>query len=68
MAEERTITAVNLGQRLVIDNLGNIGKITHWFERGGEECEPDDAITCVAECDGWFYAIDLDGFETTKSN
>ena len=62
------IECVNRARRIVIDDNGNCGVITHFFDGDGEDCEPQDAVSCVAECDGKHYAIDLKEYENVFSN
>lgn len=35
--------------------------ITNWFDEDGDECDPDEAVACVAgpDRDGHWWAIDL---------
>lgn len=62
------IECVNRARRIVIDEKGNRGVITHFFDENGDDCEPQDAVSCVAECDGKHYAIDLREYENVLSN
>jgi len=43
----------------MLDNMC-IVPVTHWFDRRGEDCSPQDAVVCVAGSDehGWF-TVDL---------
>lgn len=54
------VEAVNktIGQAILSD--GQVLPITHWFSYE-EECDPEDAISCVCgPCkDGYWYTIDL---------
>lgn len=47
----------------VLTDSSNV-PVVHWFDIFGEECDPDDAVTCVAGSDekGW-YAVDLQNFD-----
>lgn len=38
--------------------------VTHWLDRMGENCLPDEAVVCVCGNDdhGWFV-VDLEAFE-----
>lgn len=62
------IECVNRKHRLVIDDKGNLGVITHFMDENGDDCEPEMAVSCVAECAGKFYAIDLTEYENALSN
>lgn len=62
------IEYLNRKLRMVVDEKNNQGTITHFFGCDGEDCEPEDAITCVAECDGKHYAIVLSDYESASSN
>lgn len=42
---------------------GTILPVTNWFDDNGDECEPDDAVSCVAGRDGYgWLSIDLGEF------
>jgi len=43
---------------------GTVLPITNYFDEWGEDCEPEDAVTCVAGTDafGWL-SIDLTEFD-----
>lgn len=51
-------------ENVVVMSDGTEIPITNYFDEWGEECEPDDAVTCVAGSDsyGWI-TIDLTEFE-----
>ena len=55
--------AINLGQRLFIDQAGDTYPVVSMFDCDGEECEPCDAVTAIAGTEGRWYALDLREFE-----
>lgn len=66
--DDITIDVVNRKLRIVIDSQYNRGVITHFFDASGEECEPENAVSCVAECAGRHYAINLNEYEAFSSH
>lgn len=66
--EGRVIECVHRERRIVIDDKGNRGVILSFYDTDGEDCDPQEAVTCVAECAGKFYAIDLRDYENVSSN
>ena len=42
------IEAINLTARLVLIHTGECLPITNFYDWGGEECEPDEAMQAVA--------------------
>lgn len=62
------IECVNRQQRIVIDDEGNRGVILGFYDADGDDCEPQEAVSCVAECAGSFYAINLQDYENVFSN
>lgn len=62
------IECVNRKHRLVIDDKGNQGFITHFMDENGDDCEPEMAVVCVAECAGLFYTINLQEYENVWDN
>lgn len=63
-----SIEAVNISMGMVIDANGCCGVITHFFDADGEECAARDAVSCVAECDGRLFVIDLRECEPISTN
>ena len=59
---------VHRERRIVIDDKGNQGVILSFYDTDGYECEPEEAVACVAECAGKFWAIDLREYENVSSN
>lgn len=55
--------AVNLTQRLYIDEGGRVFPITNLFDRNGDECCPDVAVTAVAGEGGCWFSLALSDFE-----
>lgn len=55
-----TIAMIDHDERVVMFDDGRSLPITHYFDAFGDDCEPDDAVSCVAgaEGKGW-YTIDL---------
>ena len=49
-------------QKAILTNGVNV-PVTHWFDRRGGKCKPQEAVTCVCGNDevGWF-AVDLEHF------
>lgn len=58
------VASINRTESIVLLCDGGSVDITHWFDCFGDECEPDDAISCVAGPDpaGLWYSIDLSFF------
>lgn len=58
-----SIAAIDLDYDKVILDDGTELPVTNWFDDDGDECDPDDAITCIAgtDEDGWL-TIDLRQF------
>jgi len=54
--------AINLGQRLFVDQAGDTFPIVSMFDSDGEECSPPDAVFAVAGTEGRWYALDLSEF------
>lgn len=59
------IAAINRAKRIAVLENGETIPITNFFEAGGDECDPSDAVTCVAgPCsNGKWYSIDLREYE-----
>lgn len=62
------IECIHRNLRIVIDDNGNQGTILSYYNTDGDDCEPGDAVACVAECAGKFYAINLKDYEDVFSN
>ncbi len=54
--------AINLGQRLFVDEDGETWPIVLLFDGDGEECSPAEAVSAVAGTEGRWYALDLSEF------
>lgn len=54
--------AVNLGQRLFVDQAGDTYPIVSMFDGDGDECGPSDAVSAVAGTEGRWYVLDLSEF------
>ena len=56
---------VNVAARIAIMEDGQELPVTNAFDAGGDECEPEDAVACVAgpDRDGMWVSIDLKQFE-----
>lgn len=61
---EVDVTMINRAQGFALLNTGFIVPVTNWFDLSGEDCGPEEAVTCVAGLDaiGWF-TIDLDDLQ-----
>lgn len=59
-----SVDAINRGGSIALLSADLIVPITNWLDVFGEECDPDDAVSCVAGPDesGYWYAIDLTQF------
>jgi hypothetical protein len=57
---EDEVDVVMIDERQVLMCSGTLLPVTNWFDDDGDECEPDDAVTCVAGDDerGW-YSIEI---------
>jgi hypothetical protein len=51
---------VNRSRGVALLSTGHMVPVTHWFDRMGSDCDPMDAVACVAGSDAtkWF-SIDL---------
>jgi hypothetical protein len=67
-SEKSDIVAINRKNRIVVDSDGNRGHISEFFDKYGDDCEPEDAVSCAAECAGVWYALDLSEFENVFSS
>jgi hypothetical protein len=61
------VAAVNCIARTALTEQGEILEIQLFFDDEGGECDPEDAITCVATNGTLFWSIDLRGFNTVAS-
>jgi hypothetical protein len=61
------VSVINIAQRLYVDEDGMTFPITNWIDASGEECEPENAIVCVAGHEGRWYSINLADFEDTST-
>jgi hypothetical protein len=63
-AEIPDVHLINRKQCVAVLTNGYVVPVTHWFGTGGEDCEPDQAVVCVAgdETFGW-YTVDLVAFD-----
>lgn len=59
------VAMVNVSLRLALMEDGQKLPITDAFDDDGDECEPEDAVACVAgpDRDGMWVCIDLRQFE-----
>lgn len=59
------VACVNASKRIAVLEDGEALPITEFFGCGGDECEPDDAVSCVAGPTkaGTWLCIDLDAME-----
>lgn len=55
------VEIIILSMQLAVMTNGDKLPVTNWFDDCGEECEPNDAVWCVAGPDheGYWYTIDL---------
>jgi len=65
--QEMNIEAINRSTRLALLDTGETIPITDWFEMDGYNCDPSEAVVCVAgPCsNGKWYSIDLRQYEGT---
>jgi len=56
------VEAINLGQCLFMDQVGDTYPIVSMFDCDGGECGPHDAVSAVAGTEGRWYALDLSQF------
>lgn len=63
------ITGVNRHLRCAVLDHDVYLWVTSWLDDDGDECDPDDAVACVAGDDehGW-WAIDLTQFSRINVN
>lgn len=66
---ERDIEAVNRAQAIALLSDGTTLPVTNWFDSWGDECEPQEAVSCVAGQEGsdW-WSIDLSQFASTPTH
>lgn len=52
---------INIPRRMAYADDGDVFPVTNWFDDCGEECEPEEAKTCVAGpmADGWWVTMEL---------
>jgi hypothetical protein len=55
--------AINRTEHLFMDNDGFVHPITNWFDSDCQECDPDDAVVCVAGSEGRWFTIRLADFK-----
>lgn len=60
--QEASMEAINLGQRLFVDQSGDVWAIVAMFDHSGDYCGPESAVSAVAGTEGRWYAIDLSEF------
>lgn len=63
VCEDADVMFINRCKRIAVLTDANSVPITHFFDKMGEDCEPDDAVSCVAGSEkyGWFI-VDLENF------
>ena len=54
--------ALNTEARLYRDEHGLEYPVTHWFDGNGADCDPDEAVTAVAGCEGRWFSLTLKDF------
>ena len=54
--------ALNLEERLYRDENGLEYPVANWMDFNGRECEPEEAVVCVAGCEGRWFALKLIDF------
>jgi hypothetical protein len=62
------VYAVNRRHAIAITDEGDRLPIVNWLDSDGDECEPQNAVACVAEYGDKFLAINLMEFENVFSN
>ena len=62
------VEAVNRHKAIAITRSGTRLPIVHWIGRDGDGCEPDDAVSCVAEYGDKFITINLWWFQPVFGN
>lgn len=60
--QEASMEAINLGQRLFVDQSGDAWPVVAMFDNNGDGCGPECAVSAVAGTEGRWYAIDLSEF------
>lgn len=62
------MSALNIGQRLFVDDVGAVYPITDFLNADGEACEEgDDIVSIVAGAGDRWYAIDPTAFDGEPS-
>jgi hypothetical protein len=63
------IELVNRTRAQAVSSTGVVYPVTNWFGDDGDDCEPNDAVVCVAgsEALGWL-TIDLRDFKDIVRN
>ena len=63
------VVAVNRQQEVALLSSGETVPVVAWFDKAGDDCESEDAITCAAGADGiGWWTIDLSEFEPRTSH
>jgi hypothetical protein len=62
------IYAVNRRHAIAVTDDGDRLPIVNWLDADGDECEPQDAVACVAEYGEKYLTIDLRRFENVFGN
>jgi hypothetical protein len=68
MSDTIIVDVINRRQAIAIKDDGARLPITHWFDNDGDECQPNEAVSCVAEYGDRFVTIDLRDFYTFAGN
>jgi hypothetical protein len=68
MADDWEVEAVNRRRAIAVTRDGTRAPIIKWFGADGYECEPDEAVVCVAEYGDKFITVDLRKFYKFAGN
>lgn len=68
MTDGWEVEVINRRRGIAVTRNGDRLAITHWFDDDGEDCQPDEAVSCVAEYGSKFITVDLRDFYTFAGN
>jgi hypothetical protein len=63
MADELHVTMVWKAKRMAVASNGVVYPITHFFDEWGDDCEPGEALTCLAGAGKTWFTINLTQYQ-----
>lgn len=61
------IEALNVAEAIFLAADGCSYPITNWVDAEGDECEPEDAVTCVAGASDRWWSLTIANFKGARS-